>query len=142
MPSISLVGNIRPVSTTTISPSYSTTVMFLPISPRPPSGRMRTAVTRRSPADSYWALAGAARNQQSVMLERRPDRRSLVVARRDHRQPHVRVDDPEELEGCLHRDRIRGDHGGVVDRDQALVNLARSGAIARRGRVVKGPHLG
>ena len=42
MPSISGVGNLRPVSTTTILPSYSTTVMFLPISPSPPSGMMRS----------------------------------------------------------------------------------------------------
>src|SRR5436305_4878094 len=38
---MSVVGNRSPVSTTTIRPSYSTTVMFLPISPTPPSGRTR-----------------------------------------------------------------------------------------------------
>ncbi len=42
MPSISAVGNISPVSTTTILPPYSITVMFLPISPKPPSGNTRS----------------------------------------------------------------------------------------------------
>ena len=41
MPCISAVGNINPVSTITMRPSYSTTVMFLPISPRPPRGSTR-----------------------------------------------------------------------------------------------------
>ena len=38
MPSISSLGNATPQSRTTILPWYSTAVMFLPISPRPPSG--------------------------------------------------------------------------------------------------------
>src|SRR6476661_8557776 len=42
MPSWSGVGNARPVSTTIIRPSYSRTVMFLPISPNPPRGRTRS----------------------------------------------------------------------------------------------------
>src|SRR5436190_14430441 len=116
---------MSPVSTTTISRPYSTTVMFLPISPRPPSGRMRSAVTRRFPADNYLALAGAARDQKPVLLQRRPDRRPLVLARRDHRQPHVVLDDAQHLERRLHRDRVRCHDGGVVDRCEALVDLAR-----------------
>src|ERR671937_2960137 len=95
IPSISLVGNMSPVSTTTISSPYSTTVMFLPISPRPPSGRMRTAVTRRFSAEDFVALAGAARDQKPVLLQGRPDGRPLVVARGDHRQPHVVLDDAQ-----------------------------------------------
>src|SRR3954463_6894831 len=144
IPSISLVGNIRPVSTTTISSPYSTTVMFLPISPRPPSGRMRTAVmsgTSRSPADCCQALACAARNQQAVLLECRPDRRPLVLARRNHRQPHVVLDDAQHLERGLHRNWVRGDDRGVVDRREALVDLARAVQISRGGRVVNGTHL-
>src|SRR5665647_3239072 len=38
MPSISSRGNSTPQSSTTILPRYSTAVMFLPISPRPPRG--------------------------------------------------------------------------------------------------------
>ena len=42
MPNISSSGNIRPQSMTTISSPYSKTYMFLPISPTPPSGMMRS----------------------------------------------------------------------------------------------------
>ena len=47
MPIMSAVGKRRPQSTTTIRPSYSTTVMFLPISPTPPSGRTRSVPLTR-----------------------------------------------------------------------------------------------
>src|SRR5947209_2151339 len=64
IPSMSAVGKRRPVSTTTIRPSYSTTVMFLPISPRPPSGRTRSLelLTRARSAD-----------RQADQVERRLD---------------------------------------------------------------------
>jgi hypothetical protein len=42
MPNISSSGNMRPQSMTTISSRYSKTYMFLPISPTPPSGMMRS----------------------------------------------------------------------------------------------------
>ena len=42
MPNISSSGNIRPQSMTTMSSPYSKTYMFLPISPTPPSGMMRS----------------------------------------------------------------------------------------------------
>ena len=42
MPNISSSGNMRPQSMTTISSPYSKTYMFLPISPTPPSGMMRS----------------------------------------------------------------------------------------------------
>ena len=38
MPSMSCRGKMEPQSTTTMSSSYSNAVMFLPTSPRPPSG--------------------------------------------------------------------------------------------------------
>src|SRR3989440_12877239 len=38
----SAFGNIRPQSITTRSPPDSTTMQFIPTSPRPPSGMMRT----------------------------------------------------------------------------------------------------
>ena len=49
MPNISSSGNISPQSITTISSPYSNTYMFLPISPTPPSGMMR----------SGWSSMGA-----------------------------------------------------------------------------------
>ena len=42
IPNISSSGNIRPQSITTISSRYSKTYMFLPISPTPPSGMIRS----------------------------------------------------------------------------------------------------
>src|ERR671925_1453109 len=42
MPNISSSGNISPQSITTMSSPYSKTYMFLPISPTPPSGMMRS----------------------------------------------------------------------------------------------------
>jgi hypothetical protein len=42
MPNISSSGNINPQSMTTMSSRNSNTYMFLPISPTPPSGMMRS----------------------------------------------------------------------------------------------------
>ena len=42
IPNISSSGNIRPQSITTMSSPYSKTYMFLPISPTPPSGMIRS----------------------------------------------------------------------------------------------------
>src|SRR5919201_5958178 len=44
MPSISSSGNMRPASMTTMSSPHSTASMFLPISPTPPSGTIRSGV--------------------------------------------------------------------------------------------------
>src|ERR1044072_818488 len=55
MPSMSAVGNRRPTLSTTMRSSYSTTVMFLPISPSPPRGRTRSfdAPTTRARAAEH-----------------------------------------------------------------------------------------
>src|ERR687893_668194 len=100
MPIISGVGKRRPVSTTTIRPSYSTTVMFLPISPTPPSGRTRSLPPLTMPppecpvcALRSWAAAGRARSrggdpgQQPVLGQHVVDRRALGVVALDQRQP-------------------------------------------------------
>src|SRR3954449_11973207 len=89
MPIMSAVGKRSPTSTTTMRPSYSTTVMFLPISPSPPSGRTLRGVTlhlppvgaldchRRHPAGgnrsaSLRSTGGSL--EQAVTLEHGPDR--------------------------------------------------------------------
>src|SRR3954447_11842394 len=111
MPSWSGVGNISPVSTTTIAPSYSTTVMFLPISPSPPRGRTRRAVTSRR-RRSHPA-------QQAVTLEHRPDRRLLVLAGLDHRQAETADVVADHGERRLDRDWVDGHRQrlpGVVQR--------------------------
>ena len=99
------VGNISPVSTTTIRPSYSTTVMFLPISPSPPSGRTPQGLRRRS-----------NRAQQAVALERLAHSASSSSWARDHRQPESPPIEPEHRERGLHRDRVGGHGHRLVDR--------------------------
>src|SRR5829696_4762235 len=114
MPSMSAVGNISPVSTTTIRPSNSTAVMFFPISPSPPRGRMRTLEPLK---------LGGAPGQQPVGLEYAPDLGPLFL---------VRLDD---------RDRVDlGDH--LVDRPQLLVDFPGSTEVSRLDRVVDLAHLG
>src|ERR687894_20418 len=103
MPSMSAVGKRRPVSTTTRRPSYSTTVMFLPISPRPPSGR-----TRRAPP--FTSRSRSHRAQEAVALERNADLGQLLVGGQHERQPHPADPVAEQVERGLDRDRVDG-HG-------------------------------
>src|SRR3954447_20682766 len=94
IPSMSAVGNISPVSTITIRPSASTAVMFLPISPSPPSGRMRTFELKRS--------ARRAR-EEALGFERVADDGLLLIVGLDDRQPRPRRADAEQLEAGLDR---------------------------------------
>src|SRR4051794_1400640 len=109
MPSWSGVGNISPLSTTTIAPPYSTTIMFLPISPRPPSGR-----TRRTPFMSNGA-------QQPVALEHAADSRLLLLARLDERQAQAADVVAEHVQRRLERDRARGEGHQRVDHVRDLL---------------------
>src|SRR5712692_8128086 len=90
MPSWSGVGNMRPVSTTTIVPPYSTTVMFLPISPSPPSGR-----TRRVP------LMWSHRAQEPVVLEHGADLRLLLLVGLHGRGGEAATSCPSMLRAAL-----------------------------------------
>src|SRR5436853_494238 len=72
---------MRPVSTTTMLPSYSTTVMFLPISPSPPSGRTRSRpeLTAPWPPAVPGSCGRAARERaQEVVVARIQRERRLV----------------------------------------------------------------
>src|SRR5690242_11796407 len=68
-PRCSSRGNASPASTTIASPEASYTVMFLPTSPRPPSGMIRTLT------DPSW--------QQPIAITRE-ERRLADVRRADH----------------------------------------------------------
>src|ERR1700756_3235742 len=85
MPTISGVGKRRPTSTTTILPPYSTTVMFLPISPRPPSGSTRSF---SAAIVSVPQLSQSRREllEQPVANEHCPHRRGLGLVGLHHRQ--------------------------------------------------------
>src|SRR5436190_24182146 len=147
IPSISVVGNINPASTTTIRLPSSTTVMFLPISPSPPRGRMRTGPVigrPRRPArraalpDAALARAG---DQEAAPLERGPDRGSLLLARGDHREAQMPLDDAQHLERRLDGDRIAGQRRRLVDWTELRLELARPRRIAGDGGLVHGAHL-
>src|SRR6185312_10567083 len=121
MPTCSAVGKRRPVSTTTMAPSYSTTVMFLPISPSPPSGRTRSLLL------AMFSLRGPGRGEQPVGLEDPADLRALVLVGLDERQAQAADLVAGELQRGLDRDRVGGDaHRGVdvaqrrVDRGPVL----------------------
>src|SRR6059058_6187575 len=102
MPSWSGVGNISPLSTTTIEPSYSTTVMFLPISPRPPSGRTRSRATSD----------GA---QEAMPLEHGADLCLLLFARLHERQAQSADVVTEHVQRRLERDRAGRERHQRVD---------------------------
>src|SRR6476620_2685986 len=130
IPRISPVGNISPVRTTTIRPSCSTTVMFFPISPRPPRGRILSGLLiagqrrgTRLGAARRGALGRAAGDEESMPLERGPDRVPLSLAGGHHRQAQAPLDDSEHLERRLDRGGIGGDGQRLVDRLEGGVQL-------------------
>src|SRR4051795_2321524 len=146
---MSVVGNISPVSTTTIRPSCSTAVMFLPISPSPPSGRtLSRAVKRRRPRPAPGAtscdvpLCRAAGDEEALALERGPHRGALVLAGRDHRQTHMTFHYAQHLQRGLDRNRIAGHGGRLVDRLKVGVPLLNAGPLAFDRGLVHGAHLG
>src|SRR6202008_296895 len=105
---MSVVGKRSPVSTTTIRPSYSTTVMFLPISPRPPSGRTRSV----SVAPDCL--------QQTVAFEHRADPVELGVVELDVGQARRGArEHPEQGERRLGGAGERSDRHVAVDVAQA-----------------------
>ena len=129
MPSWSGVGNISPVSTTTIRSSYSTTVMFLPISPSPPSGRTRSVPLRAHTAAS-----------RPLALERRADaaRSSLARPRRAAgAAPPTSV--AEHVQRGLDRDRVGGDRERLVQRQQRLLDLRAARRARRSIRRISAP---
>src|SRR3712207_467516 len=80
--------------------SYSRTIMFLPLSPSPPSGRTRNA------PEANLGLRGL---QQAVALEDRADRRLLVLVGLDERESQPAHPVAEHVQGGLDGDRVRRD---------------------------------
>src|ERR1044072_6542384 len=122
MPSMSAVGKRRPVSTTMMRSSYSTTVMFLPISPRPPRGRTRSLppLMRRS---GPWARASRGR-EQAVALEGGADCGQLALVRFDQRQAEPADVVAEQVQRGLDADRVRGDGERLEQVGQLVVDRA------------------
>src|SRR3954468_23679080 len=118
MPTISAVGKRRPTSTTTMRSSYSTTVMFLPISPRPPRGR-----TRRVPLLTGGTLCVRG-FEQPVACEDLAHGAGLGLVGRDEREAQASDTVAEQVERGLDGDGVRRDVQDVVDVAQRLVDLA------------------
>src|SRR3954454_4404979 len=122
MPTISAVGKRSPTSTTTMLSSYSRTIMFLPISPSPPSGRTRRDEAISGPRAGSEEPLRVRRLQQAVALERAADRRLLVLVGLDQRQAQTTDAVAEQVERRLHRDRVRRDRHRLVDAAQRAVD--------------------
>src|SRR5664280_85795 len=129
MPNISSSGNIRPQSMTTMSSPYSNTYMFLPISPTPPRGMMRSGVSLET---GFW-LVMASREQGELVglgqMGRRVDERRAAFGRlqgrRGRRGAVARAPgllegnrDPRDVLEARRLDRCRPESGrGVVQRE-------------------------
>src|SRR6476646_4243692 len=116
MPTISAVGKRSPTSTTTMLPSYSRTIMFLPISPSPPSGRTRSV-----------ELTGRLRVcglQEAVVLECAADRGLLGLVGLDEREPQAADPVAQQVQRGLDGDRVRRDGHGVEDAAKRRVDRA------------------
>src|SRR3954451_17562898 len=137
IPCISAVGNISPVSTTTIRPSYSITVMFLPISPRPPKGSTRNLLgTRSSYSLSLSLVLTGDRDAGSV--EAGLDGGPLLLVGGHQGKSQSVLAETQHRQGRLQRDRVGRDGGGFVDRRDLRVDLSRALNFAGLGRL---PHL-
>src|SRR3954451_5778088 len=127
MPIISAVGKRSPTSTTRIRSSISTTVMFLPISPRPPSGSTRKEVTPCLHPGGALTASPVLRTasccaQHSVSLEGGPHERGALLVGLDQGQAHVAAAEAEQLAGFLDRDRV-APAGGRVGVLQVRIDL-------------------
>src|SRR4051794_36137335 len=118
IPTISAVGKRRPTSTTTMRPSYSMTVMFLPISPSPPRGR-----TRRGPLLTGGTLCVRG-FEQPVAREDLAHGAGLGLVGLDEREAQASDAVTEQVERGLDRDGVRRDVHDVVDVAQRLVDVA------------------
>src|SRR3954466_9938351 len=130
MPTISAVGNRSPTSTTTMRSSYSRTIIFLPISPSPPSGRTRNVpATRWLISRGSWDQpSGTGGLEQPVTLERPADRGLLVLVGLDEREAQPADPVAEQVQRRLPRDRVRRDRHRLVDAPQRAVD---AGALVR-----------
>ena len=122
MPTISGVGKRSPASTTTIRPSYSTTVMFLAISPSPPRGSTRSVLT-----PSAWRAAArrarrAGRGARASPGPRASSRSEASTSGR--RRPADLV--AEQIQRGLRAGRAGGE-------EERLVDVAAARRRSRRG---------
>src|SRR5919204_4894748 len=99
--------------------------MFLPTSPRPPSGMMRHA-----PIGAESRPLRGRVSEETGPLEAGADLRQLVLVRLDHRQPVAADLVASEVECRLDRDRVHLDPQKVVRRLKLLVDRSRAVDVA------------
>src|SRR5579884_1815554 len=128
IPGMFASGNITPASTTMMSLPYSITVMFLPISPTPPSGIMRSwglATVFSIQSGPFYVARGSVpritRNRRSKQAELL---RRVLVGRGGRRLLAL-------LPGRTLQECCQAFHVGQERRAQRLL-------VQRRGRMVHG----
>src|ERR1700716_2102823 len=105
MPGICSSGNMRPESTSTMSSPCSMTIMFLPISPTPPSGMTRTGLAKeRHLLGCLLRRLGCRRGGTGRCLEERGERLEVLLevgAQRGLVQRGCGVEDREDRDAVL-----------------------------------------
>src|ERR1700687_4813547 len=164
MPSISSSGNIRPASTTIMSSPCSMAIMFLPISPTPPSGITRSASVTEQCRLHYWFLflhrplwggwlcCEVKRERGHVGDERRPQRglmeRGGGGIHRKYHEPVGRLADlPVNSGDRLAREEFvhrvpaeRDDHARLQDLEVTVApDIARGDLVGKRVAVLGRP---
>src|SRR5512138_2225971 len=94
-------GNMIPQSTTAIRPSHSTAMQFIPISPRPPSGTMRTGGATGRMYSREAAVAGVPRRNHAKTWTGR----GRLVEVEDQDQDQVQVQDQDQVVSNADRSR-------------------------------------
>src|SRR5215216_4659523 len=109
-------------------PSYSITVMFLPISPRPPRGSTRNLLgTSYSLSSKVWCLTGY---RYAGGIEAGLDGGSLLGVGGYQGKSQSVLAQAHHLQGGLQRDRVGGDRGRLVRRGDLGVDLAGAVEVA------------
>src|SRR5438093_12513603 len=123
IPGSSARGNDSPQSMTRIRPSSSRQAMFRPISPTPPMKIRRAEDSCLIPSPTGSDVVVASALEKVGLLEDLADALSLVLGRRDQREPGRTGRTAHELERGFHGCRVAGDEQHVEQRRQLVVDL-------------------
>src|SRR5450756_2762059 len=139
MPSISSRGNSTPQSSTTILPRYSTAVMFLPISPRPPRGMilresfMRrqsySLATRKGEPARRGGRSGSCPAQHAQPPQLVGDGGGFLGGSGHQREAQTAHLVPQQVEGFFDEDGVGGQKQRIVESAEAFVEPLRPGHV-------------
>src|SRR3984957_5658904 len=133
-------GNKTPQSTMSSRPRYSKTVMFRPISPRPPRATMRRPSRVSAGGGVRSGCGWLTRSDRSRQLDaaRGEVKRQLMpfgVGGGEQRAAHRAAGQAEQVQGGLGHHRALVPEQAVVGRDQVVVQLSGGGGVAPAERV-------